>query len=599
MVHESLGLFIYSNAVFLAERLHCEFPGNDNLHLLAQCHIANGDPGTAHRLLNAHYPFLDGPNAMDPASGSQWRCTYLYGVTCAMTGRHQEAERVLLELSSSGQHAGVSYWLGVCGRRLQRRWAGSNFTAAVNLNPSLFTAYENAVQYFNDFDVNPYAAWLSVYHPPVAACAPLQTTMAAATGGTAAAGCPSSPAAVPPGSGEGGDGRPPSRRAANISAASSSAAGAAARSSVAFASAARPAAAAAATAQQQPHEANGPSSGLCQAMALLRAFADAFKALYSYRCEDAVQLLTAPAMPQRHSGWVQTALALAHFHAGANAEAVSVFQGLLVKEPWRLSDRALVCYSTALWHLRDEPAVSHLAQTLLEELPESSVTMCVVGNAYSLAKDSKAALAMFVRARQVDPTHSYAHSLEGYECLALDQRSEAESAFREAIRQDIRHYNAYSGLGELWYRKENDDKARNYYQAALDINPTPALMNRYAMTYHRDNATGEQLQQALLHYEAAIQRAPTNFTAQHQRAALLVRLRKYDAALDALEKLKEQCPEEAMVYITMAHCLSRCGQGTRAVPLYHRAMDLDPRRATFIKGCLEKLAQGGLNEDAD
>jgi len=266
-------------------------------------------------------------------------------------------------------------------------------------------------------------------------------------------------------------------------------------------------------------------------------------------------------------------------------------------EPWRLNHPAFIHYSTALWQLRQDAALGVLAHTMVEHLPYSPVTLAVVGNGYSLARDAKTAVTLFTRAVELDPTLAYAHTLRGYELLSRELPGDAEQAFREALRYDLRHYSAHAGLGELHCRLENDAKARAYFQAALDINPLPTILNRLAVTYHRPGATPADLRMALNIYNRTLQRAPGNFTAQHQRATLLMRLRQFDQALAELTKLAEECPDEAQVHITLGTCLAKAGQTTKAIHHLNRATDLDSRRTAFVRSCLERITAGNFDED--
>ena len=63
------------------------------------------------------------------------------------------------------------------------------------------------------------------------------------------------------------------------------------------------------------------------------------------------------------------------------------------------------------------------------------------------------------------------------------------ACYRSAIRIDERHYNAWYGLGNIYYRQEKYDFSEHHLRKALAINPcssplycylgsTPALIRR-------------------------------------------------------------------------------------------------------------------------
>ena len=294
----------------------------------------------------------------------------------------------------------------------------------------------------------------------------------------------------------------------------------------------------------------------------------------------------------------------------------------------------MIYFSTALWQLKSDTALGVLSTSLVEKMPQSPIALSVLGNMYSLSRDSRTAVAMFTRAVQLDPTLSYAHTLRGYELLSLDQRNEAEQSFREALQHDARHYSALAGLGELHCRVEDDGKARSYFQAALSINQLPTIFNRLASTYHRPDASPTTaLPTALALYDRSLALAPRNSIAQHKRAMVLMRLKRYEEAVAGLERLAEECPEEAEVLITLGTCLARMasyyqnnptrrrrgrkhggGGGigiseagietdadmnppvdpaqltTQAIHFLNRAADLDSRKYAFVRAVLEQIA---------
>ena len=84
----------------------------------------------------------------------------------------------------------------------------------------------------------------------------------------------------------------------------------------------------------------------------------------------------------------------------------------------------------------------------------SAYTCCVVGNCFSLQKEHDTALKFFQRAIQVQPDLAYAYTLSGHEYSANDDFEKAMACYRSAIRIDERHYNAWYGLGNIYYRQE-------------------------------------------------------------------------------------------------------------------------------------------------
>ncbi|KAG5511404.1 hypothetical protein JKF63_07367 [Porcisia hertigi] len=289
------------------------------------------------------------------------------------------------------------------------------------------------------------------------------------------------------------------------------------------------------------------------------------------------------------SPWLLRQLALAYFHNGDVQESADTFERLLQIAPWELTDPALIFYSTALWHLKSEGALGSLAQRLTDAEPLSATTLCVVANAYSLIKDPRDALVMLKRAVQVAPTLAYAHALYGYELLGQDNREEAEASFSAALALDKSLYIAHAGLGECSMRKENLHMARHYYVTAATLNQAPAMMNRVALTFHRQSKSKDDLKTAANLYKESLEQYPNNITARRQRADVLMRLNQPEDALEELKVLLVQCPGEAVVYITLAECMVCLRRPREALKFYQTAMHLDPRREGYVQGCIDKL----------
>lgn len=68
---------------------------------------------------------------------------------------------------------------------------------------------------------------------------------------------------------------------------------------------------------------------------------------------------------------------------------------------------------------------------------------CVAGNCFSLQREHDIAIKFFTRAIQVDPSFAYAYTLLGHELVLTEELEKALGCFRNAIRLNKRHYNAW------------------------------------------------------------------------------------------------------------------------------------------------------------
>lgn len=69
----------------------------------------------------------------------------------------------------------------------------------------------------------------------------------------------------------------------------------------------------------------------------------------------------------------------------------------------------------------------------------------MAGNCFSLQREHDIAIKFFTRAIQVDPSFAYAYTLLGHELVLTEELEKALGCFRNAIRLNKRHYNAWYG----------------------------------------------------------------------------------------------------------------------------------------------------------
>jgi anaphase-promoting complex subunit 3 len=622
IIHDSLKLYIYSNALFYAERLFSLSPSLTSLATLAHCYLVSGDAATCARLVSSTpmdpltHGSLESSKTLD---AQRKRCWYLLGVSCVQCERYAEAETALLNVIPSDDGA-AEYWLGVCGKRMGRSHAVTNFRSSFERSPALFSAYEELVGLqkapdslaANGGPVYPNlytdicakeesfsaqqqraasaesdsaaaeraefaASWnsndegahgssrFSAPPPPKNIPSSTSTRKGPASSAINVRGASASPPPVPTNRGPGS----PTKRASFASTTAGSWGG---------------------PMMSRRTSSSGTMTLSVGLVRFLACYAEVATLMAAFQCRDAIQLLSSDPVLERDTLWSAPNIAMCHFHLGASADARVHFEKMRQIARWKLHDARLIYFSTVLWHLKDAHALGYLTQTLMEQSPIHVVTLAVAGNCYSLAKDAKMAAQVLTRAVSIDKTVPYVSTLLGYELLAV-QPDKAEKAFVDALHLDQRHYMALAGLGELAYRSESIAKAQHYFTAALSINRQPTIMNRLASTYHRPGANKDHLRTALDIYDACIQRSPANIGARHHRVEVLMKMRRYEDAMYELERLRVDCPEEAALFMSLGKCAHRLGRVAQANQYYHKVLDLDPRKSVAAKACLERLQQ--------
>ena len=88
----------------------------------------------------------------------------------------------------------------------------------------------------------------------------------------------------------------------------------------------------------------------------------------------------------------------------------------------------------------------------------------------------------------MQPDLAYAYTLCGHEYSANDDFEKAMAFYRSAIRIDERHYNAWYGLGNIYFRQEKFDFAEHHLRKALAINPCSSPLYCYlGMALHANS----------------------------------------------------------------------------------------------------------------
>lgn len=256
--------------------------------------------------------------------------------------------------------------------------------------------------------------------------------------------------------------------------------------------------------------------------------------------------------------------------------------------------KGLEVLSTTLWHLKKEVELSHLAQRAVDFDRLSAEAWCVVGNCFSLQKEHETALTFFRRSIQLDPSFTYSHTLSGHEYVANEDFDKAVACYRDAICVDERHYNAWYGLGAIYYRQEKYDLAEYHFKKAISINPqSSVLLCHLGMAQHANGMA----YRALDTLEDAFRLDPRNPQARYQRATIYMALERHHEALAELKKVRDAAPRESSVHFAMGRVLKRIGRPEEAMRCFLTALDLDPKDNNLIKSAMDKMDEPDVDEE--
>ncbi|MGH0140767.1 UNVERIFIED_CONTAM: hypothetical protein FKN15_026157 [Acipenser sinensis] len=134
-------------------------------------------------------------------------------------------------------------------------------------------------------------------------------------------------------------------------------------------------------------------------MNLMRDMGKGYLALCSYNCKEAISILSQ--LPSHHynTGWVLCQIGRAHFELAEYMQAERIFSEVRRIESYRVE--GIEIYSTTLWHLQKDVALSALSKDLTDMDKNSPEAWCVAGNCFSLQREHDIAIKFFQRAIQV------------------------------------------------------------------------------------------------------------------------------------------------------------------------------------------------------
>lgn len=200
-----------------------------------------------------------------------------------------------------------------------------------------------------------------------------------------------------------------------------------------------------------------------------------------------------------------------------------------------------------------------------------------------MQREPESAIKFFSRALQIDPSFAYAHTLIGHEYVHNEDFENAISSYRQAILHNDRHYNAWYGLGAIYYRQERFELSEYHFRKAFAINPSSSVLSCYlAMVLHAQGFSSKS-NEALQILSVVIERDPKNPQLRFQRAHILETLDELEEALLELEIVQQLAPKEPPVYSMLCRIHNKLGNTDEAIRNYHHTMHLDVKEGQALK----------------
>ncbi|CAH2575340.1 UDP-N-acetylglucosamine--peptide N-acetylglucosaminyltransferase 110 kDa subunit [Planktothrix rubescens] len=173
--------------------------------------------------------------------------------------------------------------------------------------------------------------------------------------------------------------------------------------------------------------------------------------------------------------------------------------------------------------------------------------------------------------------------------------TQAESIYRQIIKNNPNHAEAYLWLGSAIYYQGKLEEAIINYQKAIQLDP------KLAKAYiGLGNALKDQgkLEEAIVNYQKAIQLDPKFALGYAGLGAVLRQQGKLEEAIVNLRQAIQLDPKFAFAYYTLGFALRQQGKLEEAITNYQKAIQLDPKDALAYNGLGIALYYQGKLEEA-
>lgn len=317
---------------------------------------------------------------------------------------------------------------------------------------------------------------------------------------------------------------------------------------------------------------------------LYSVFAKLAKCFYKFDCYKAIRVLESLPENERDTPWVLAKLGRLHYEIVNYAQSKRFFVRLRQLDRTRLED--MEYYSTLLWHLHEKTELTYLANELHDIDSSLAITWCVMGNLFSLARETDEAIRCFDKAVGINPRFTYAHTLKGHEYFGNDNYEQALECFRYSLHYDPRHYNALYGIGMVYINLGEYQKADYHFRKAVAINPINIiLICCVGMVLEKLGKKTAALRQ----YDLANKLQPLNALPIFKKAQLLFSMQQFPQALKEFQAVKELAPNEASVHFLLGQLYQIQHDKFLAIREFTIALNLDPKGNYLIREAMEML----------
>ncbi len=211
-----------------------------------------------------------------------------------------------------------------------------------------------------------------------------------------------------------------------------------------------------------------------------------------------------------------------------------------------------------------------------QDAPESPEIQYNLARHLAAAGRTEEAQAAYQKAVALNPKDVRAWNNLGLLLAQQGNGAGAEQAYRSALEQSPNYTLARANLGNLLMDAGRFDEGVAVYEEGITLDPKNAeLMNGLGWRFDQKNDADH----ALEWYDRSLETAPNFLAARINRANLLARIGRMDAAEKDARTAVEQSPQSAQAVFVLGNICALSGRPGEAAAQYRRALELDPNFA--------------------
>ena len=213
---------------------------------------------------------------------------------------------------------------------------------------------------------------------------------------------------------------------------------------------------------------------------------------------------------------------------------------------------------------------------------------------YFSKKKFKKSLADLNKAVKLLPSHAATHEAKGLTLMMMDKTAEAKKSFSEAIKLNPKATGALTSRARLFAIQKKYDKAIEDLNIALKVNPDslPARLLR-AQVYQIE----KKYQEALKDVDYILRRRGL-VRAIEMRAGILAAMGKIDEAINQMERITEQAPDNADLLFTLGTLYTEKRLYDKALTAYEASISADKKNWMAVRARADLLLNIGRQKEA-